>query len=150
MAFPRLLSLPPHVIGLGYLLAYVALDWISYVHPFGPFGITPWNPSTGMSFVLALLFGLRHLPLLFLAPVLADVLVRGLPAGFVGLLGSLVIGAGYSAAALVLLRPVPHFDVSLSSTRDLFLLLLVAVVSSAAVALVYVAIHVFAGFFPWS
>ena len=63
MAFPRLLSLSPHVIGACYLLLYVTLDWISYVHPYGPFGITPWNPATGLSIVLILLFGTRHLPL---------------------------------------------------------------------------------------
>ena len=56
MAFPRLLSLPSHVIGLCFVLGYVALDWISFVHSFGPFGITPWNPPTGLSFVLILLF----------------------------------------------------------------------------------------------
>ncbi len=150
MAFPRLLSLSPQAVGLGYLLAYITLDWISFVHPLGPFGITPWNPSTGLSFVLILLFGLRHLPLLFLAPPVADLLVRGLPAGLVGVLSGLAIGAGYSVAALILLRPLPRFDVSLSSTWDLFLLLLVAAVSSAAVAVAYVVIHILGGFLPWS
>ncbi|HRD76040.1 MAG TPA: MASE1 domain-containing protein, partial [Hyphomicrobiaceae bacterium] len=150
MAFPRLLSLPPHVIGFGYLLAYIALDWISFVHPYGPFAITPWNPSTGLSFVLVLLFGLRHLPMLFLAPVAADLLIRGVPAGFAGVLGGLVIGGGYSVAAFLLLRPLPRFDVSLSSTRDLFLLLLVAAGSSSLVAVAYISIHVIFGQLPMS
>ena len=39
-------------ITCGYLVAYVALDWLSYVHPFDAFGITPWSPPTGLSFAL--------------------------------------------------------------------------------------------------
>ena len=35
-------------IGLAYLVSYVLLDWVSYVHPFAAFGITPWNPQTGL------------------------------------------------------------------------------------------------------
>src|SRR5512143_561997 len=79
MAFPRVFSLPPAVIGIGYLAGYVLLDWVSFIHPFAPFGITPWNPPTGLSFILILLFGQRFIPLLFAAPLLADILVRQLP-----------------------------------------------------------------------
>jgi hypothetical protein len=46
----------------------VVLDWVSFVEPYAPFGITPRNPNTGLSFVLILLFGQRMIPLLFLAP----------------------------------------------------------------------------------
>jgi hypothetical protein len=70
MAFPRVFSLPPAVIGIGYLASYVLLDWVSFIQPFAPFGITPWNPPTGLSFILVLLFGQRYLPLLFAAPSL--------------------------------------------------------------------------------
>ena len=79
MAFPRLLSLPRVVIGPAFLAGYVLLDWASYIQPFGPFGITPWNPPTGLSFVLILIFGQRFLPILFVAPLLADIIVRRLP-----------------------------------------------------------------------
>ena len=65
MAFPRLLSLPRVVIGPAFLAGYVLLDWASYIQPFGVFGITPWNPPTGLSFVLILIFGQRFLPLIF-------------------------------------------------------------------------------------
>ncbi|MDX2156076.1 MAG: MASE1 domain-containing protein [Hyphomicrobiaceae bacterium] len=151
MAFPRLLTLPSHVIALGFLVGYVTLDWISFVHPFGPFGITPWNPPTGLSFVLILLFGQRHLPLLFLAPLLADLMVRGQAATWpVSLLTSVIIGSGYSTVALALLRPAVRLDVSLSSMRDLALLLLAAVVSAAAVAVGCVAVYVVADLVAWT
>lgn len=151
MAFPKLLSMPQPAIAAGYIAGYVALDWISFLHPFGPFGITPWNPPTGLSFVLILLFGQRYLPLLFLAPLLADLIVRGstlsLPVAF---LASGVIGAGYSVAALALLSPAMRLDVSLSYMRDLALLLLVAVLSSSGVAAAVVAVYAASGMVAWS
>src|SRR5262245_57735307 len=94
----------PWLIGTSYLVAYVILDGGSYVQPLRPFGITPWNPHTGLTFALILLFGGRYLPLLFVAPFLADLVVRGLPAPLpVEVLLSAVIGLGYGAATLLLI-----------------------------------------------
>lgn len=151
MAFPKLLSMPQPAIAAGYLASYVALDWISFLHPLGPFGITPWNPQTGLSFVLILLFGQRYLPLLFVAPLLADLIVRGLPVSATATFASsAMIGAGYSIAALAILNPVMRLDVSLSYMRDLALLLLVALVSSGGVALGVAAVYSAAGAVPWN
>ena len=36
------------------------------------FGIAPWNPGAGLSFVLILVFGRQLIPLLFVAPLLAN------------------------------------------------------------------------------
>lgn len=150
MAFPRLLSLPPHVISTAFVVAYVGLEWISFVHPFRSFGITPWNPGMGLSFVVILLFGQRHMPMLFVAPLLADLFVRGTPASPVAMVLSSAVIAGGSALALrFLLRPALRFDVSLSSQRDLFLLLLVAAVSAAAVSAGFVGIYCAAGLLSW-
>lgn len=146
MAFPRVFSLPPAVIGIGYLAGYVLLDWVSFIQPFAPFGITPWNPPTGLSFIVVLLFGQRYLPLLFAAPLLADLLVRQLPLPWpVELAACAVIGGGYAAGLTVLLRPATRFNPALASMRDLILLLGVAAASSAAVAVCYVGVLVAAG-----
>src|ERR671925_427749 len=72
------LALPRWWVAPLYLSGYVLLDHISFVFPLVPFGITPWNPPTGLSFVLILLAGRRYLPLLFLAPFTADFLLRGM------------------------------------------------------------------------
>jgi signal transduction histidine kinase len=53
---------------------------------------------------------------------------------------ALIVGCGYAAAALVLLHPRLRFDLSLQSLRDLRILLSVAVLSSAAVTLAYIAL----------
>lgn len=150
MAFPRLLSMPRIVIGPAFLAGYVFLDWASYIQPFGPFGITPWNPPTGLSFVLILIFGQRFLPLIFAAPLLADIIVRRLPLPIhIELFACLIIGGGYGLAAISLLRPKLKFDVSLSSMRDTALLMLAAVASGAIVSALHVLLLSSAGLVPW-
>src|SRR5688500_10303513 len=69
----RPVSLLP--LAAAYIPCHVLLDWLSYVHPFGAFGITPWNPSTGLGFVLVLLQGGRALPILFVALLVSNIAV---------------------------------------------------------------------------
>ncbi len=151
MAFSRLLSLTPGVIALGFLVGYVGLHWLSVIQPIGSFGITPWNPPTGLGFVLILVFGQRYAPLLFVAPLMADAIVGGFPVAWgVELATTLAIGGGYTLAALALLRPGLKFDLALTSMRDLLLFLAAAALSAAAVAGCYVLVHASAGLVPWS
>lgn len=149
MAFPRIFKLPPSVLALSFLTGYVLLDWISFIHPFAPFGITPWNPPTGLSFILVLLFGQRFIPLLFVAPLLADIMVRQLPLSWtVEFITSATIGGFYAAGLLLLLRPAMRFNPALTSMRDLVMLIVVASVSSAFVAMSYVGVLVVAQWLP--
>ena len=140
MPLASLLSRRHIEIALAYLAGYVLLDWLSYVHPFASFGITPWNPPTGLSFALILLFGAEYLPWLFVAPVLADALVRGfpLPVG-AEIAAALIIGGGYAVATAVLLSPKLRFDPALLSRHSLVMLMAVAITSTAIVAGSYVA-----------
>lgn len=149
MPLARLLSRRHIEIALAYLLGYVVLDWLSYVHPFAGFGITPWNPPTGLSFALILLFGREFLPWLFVAPVVADALVRGLPLPLGAQIAAvLIIGGGYAAATVLLLSPRLRFDPTLGSRRSLALLMAVAVGTTAVVAASYVAMLVAFGILP--
>src|SRR5215471_21598692 len=116
----RIVSPPVVIVGVGYVVAYVLLDWISFIEPYGPVGITTWNPSTGLSLTLGLLFGPRMIPLLFVGPLLSDLILNQSPVPWsVELSFVVVIGSGYSAA--LLLRPSLQFDPALSSMRDLIL-----------------------------
>jgi two-component system sensor kinase FixL len=137
---PASFNAHPLLIALGYLGGYVLLDRISFIEPYGPFGaITPWNPNTGLSFVLFFLFGQRFLPLLFISPLLADLANRPvLLPWMIELLSAVLIGGGYSAALIFLKRPKIGFDPALSSTRDVVLLILVTVISAAVVSSAYV------------
>jgi two-component system, LuxR family, sensor kinase FixL len=149
MPITRLLSRRHVEIALAYLAGYVLLDWLSYVHPYASFGITPWNPPTGLSFALILLFGAEFVPWLFIAPVLADALVRDLPLPIAAeLSASIIIGGGYAAATMLLLAPRLRFDPSLTSRHSLLLLMMVAVISTAMVAAAYVGMLVAFGMLP--
>jgi signal transduction histidine kinase len=149
MPIARLLSRRHIEIALAYLGGYVLLDWLSYVHPFAGFGITPWNPPTGLSFALVLLFGTEFLPWLFVAPVVADVLVRGFALPVAAEIAvAVIIGGGYAVATVLLLLPRLCFDPTLGSRHSLVLLMAVAVASTAVVAASYVAMLVAFGVLP--
>jgi two-component system sensor kinase FixL len=149
MPLMRLLSLRHFEIAFTYLAGYVLLDWLSYVHPVASFGITPWNPPTGLSFALVILFGAEFLPWLFVAPVLADAFVRGLalplPAECAA---ALIIGGGYTGATALLILPRLRFDPTLATRTSLLLLLTTAVVSTAIVTASYVGMLVAFGLLP--
>jgi two-component system, LuxR family, sensor kinase FixL len=146
IAFPGILDAHKFLIGLAYLVGYVALDWVSFVEPYAPVGITPWNPNTGLSFVLVLAFGRRMIPLLFVAPFLADLINRPIILPWaVEVLAVMLIGGVYSAALIFLDRSNIRFNSALSSMRDLVMLMVVAVVSAALVASGYVGLTVAAG-----
>lgn len=146
MPVTRLLSRSHLAIALAYVAAYVLLDWVSYVHPFAAFGITPWNPQTGLSFALLLLFGLEFLPWLFVAQLLADGAVRQLPLPWLTeLLVVLATGVVYGGANALLLSRRVRFDPTLASKRSLLLLMGTAAGSIAVVALGHIVILVASG-----
>jgi two-component system, LuxR family, sensor kinase FixL len=146
MPISRLLSRSYFEIGFAYLAGYVLLDWVSFVHPVASLGITPWNPPPGLSFALILLFGPSFLPWLFIAPFVADALVRDFPLPiWAEVMTSSVIGLGYGIGALALARPSLRFDVTLASKRDILLLIAAAALAAALVALSYVSIASAAG-----
>jgi two-component system sensor kinase FixL len=135
MPIARVLLRSHLTIAATYLFAYVLLDWVSYVHPFAASGITPWNPQTGLSFALVLLFGASFIPWLFVAVLLSDLVVRSLllPAN-AEILMVLISGLGFSGAAAFLLSRRAHFDPTLSSRGSLLVLMLTAIASIALVA----------------
>src|SRR5688572_25420704 len=88
---------------VGFGAAYVALDWLSFIHPLQQYGITPWNPQAALAIALLALGGQRWLPILVAAIVFAEWGVRGAPAGWPGtLLLATVLALGYAAIAHVL------------------------------------------------
>jgi two-component system sensor kinase FixL len=130
---------------LAYLVAYVALDWTSYVFPVKTYAITPWNPPAGLSVAFLLLGGLRLAPALLAAALIADLLVRpgGVGAGF-SLLSSLVLAAGYMGLVAFLMR-VARIDLELRRVRDVGWLVGTVVPVTLAIAAVYVGLHAGAG-----
>jgi len=133
-----------------YLALYVALDWVSLIEPAGVLGITPWNPSAGLSFALLLRYGFRVAPAVFVAVVLADVLSRELPIQRVAAVAAaLAVALGYAATAW-LLRVRLAMSLRLDTLRDLALLIGVPLVATGIVAATVVTIYAAAALLPWS
>ncbi len=125
------------VIGLLYLASYALLDWLSFISPIAPVGVTPWNPATGLSFALVLLLGREYVPWLFLAPLVTSTLVLDLPMPIVvHVLGAAIVGTGYGLATSALeIMPRLAFDRTLSTKSPLAVLLItVALVSTGTVS----------------
>jgi two-component system sensor kinase FixL len=138
---------PPPWLGPCYVVAYLLLDWVSFIDPIGRFGITPWNPPPGLSLALLLAFGLRQGVWLFVAALLAEFVVRGGPAPVPILIAvSLVLALGYTALAAVLRRL--GVNVELVTLRDAGLFLVASAVATGLIALTFVGILVASGSLP--
>jgi len=132
----------------GYLAAYIALDWVSYVYALRPFNITPWNPPPGISLALLLVYGLRWSPALFVASLASEFAVRGVsaPLGF-STLSSALVAIGYTALAWALLR-VARFDPRFERLRDVTWFSAFVAIGTLAVALAYVGLVFAEGYIP--
>ena len=145
-AFPTSLGAHKAIASFIYLAAYVGLDRVGFIQPYGPSGITAWNPGTGLSFFLVLAFGVWTIPFLFIAPFLAD-LVNGtiIQPWSIEILSVALVGGIYSIALIFLQRANDTFDPALSSMRDLVVLMLVAAISAGFVAPIYVGLVIAVG-----
>jgi two-component system sensor kinase FixL len=120
------------LVGAVYLVAYVALDWISFEYEFSPLGITPWNPPPGLSLVLLLREGLVFAPWLLVAAATADVIVRGLISWEYTMASAAAIAVGYSLAAALLRSR--RIDLRLGRLRDVVWLIAISAPAAAGVA----------------
>ncbi|MGH8313760.1 MAG: ATP-binding protein [Steroidobacterales bacterium] len=131
-----------------YLTAYVALDWVSYIDPIGPLGITPWNPPPGLSLFLLLRYGLGYAPWLFVAAGLAEVLVRGGPAPWPVLIVACgVLAAGYTTVAALLRRRF-RIHHEFATLHDTAVFTATVVAATAIIAMLYVGTFAVAGLLP--
>lgn len=134
---PQTKSLQPLLILLTYTLVYLALDHVSYLKPYGTFGVTPWNPQSGLSVALIYLAGPAYAPAVLASAAVADYLLRGGPlAWFMELGTSLVLGVVYVAAG-VALRGMKDFDSRLSAARDIMILIGIAGTTAAVSTVLY-------------
>ena len=119
--------------GAAFLAAFIALEWMSFIHEYKGLPVTPWNPGLGVVFALMLYSGARYGVVLFAGVLVAEIAVlrTNLPWPFI--IGvATVIAVGYSAVAYVIRR---RLDVGLDHLRDVFLLLAAGGVGALLVAL---------------
>lgn len=131
-----------------FLVVYLPVDWLTFIPVPPSINITPWNPPAGLYMALLVLTGWRALPVVAVALVAGDLLVRGFPASMAALAASnVVILAGYGATAWGLVRIV-GMDPALGRVRDVAALLGGTFVGAAVVAVGFVAVFVADGAVP--
>jgi len=130
-------SLQPVIIVLAYGLIYLALDYVSYLKPYGVFGVTPWNPQSGLNVALIYLGGGIYGPAVLIAAAVADYVWRGGPLTWpLELASSMALGLVYIAAG-VALRRMSDFDPRLRTSSDVMILIAVACATAALSAVLY-------------
>lgn len=117
------------------LLAYVGLEWVSFIHEYKGVPITPWNPGLGLLFAFMVLKGApRYALLLFVGVLIAEFAVlRTSLEWYVVLSISLSISGGYAAVAIAVRRQL-RLDVGLKRLKDVVELLGTALLGGSAVA----------------
>ncbi|MBI3140288.1 MAG: MASE1 domain-containing protein [Rhodocyclales bacterium] len=149
-AGPALRAPRAWALAAGYVGLYLALDWVSYIHPLASLGVTPWNPPPALSLALLLRAGLRFAPALFPAALLAEIFIHDAPTPFaVQLASALALSAGYAGAAWLLAGPL-RFDPRLLRRRDLLALVAVTLAAALVVGTLYVAVHAAGELLGWS
>ncbi len=139
---------PTPLVAAAYVVAYVALDRVSFIDPVGAFAITPWNPPPGLSLAFLLRYGIRQGGWLFVAALAAEFLVRGAPAPLPLLIAaSLLLAVAYTGVTALLTR-VLRFEPDLASLRDAAVFVVTASLACGAIALAFVALFAGSGLLP--
>ena len=136
------------VVAVGFIVGYLALDWVSYIHPMQRFSITPWNPQPALAIALLMLGGQRWITLVFAGTLLAEWFVRGnSPVAPSTLLVAAVLALGYAAIARTLCGRFA-IGAALDSLRDVLRLVGVAGVGALATGILYIAALLAGGLGP--
>jgi signal transduction histidine kinase len=137
----------PWAVGIGYLAAFLLLDWVSFIRPLHGLNITPWSPQFALAIAL-LLWNRRWLPLVAAGLLAAEVVVRGVPDDWRVTLGaSAALALAYAAVARSVSRQVQRTP-ALSSRRDLLWFTAIAAAGSLLCAAIYVGSFALAGLGP--
>jgi signal transduction histidine kinase len=130
----------PAALAAGYLVAFVLLDWASYIRPMQGLNITPWNPQPALAVALLMRYP-GWSALVWLGLVLAEYAVRDVQAGWpVLVVSAAFLTAVYGAMAWVLRRELRRRQ-AIESTRDVLAMTGTIAAGSLACAVCYVVIH---------
>jgi signal transduction histidine kinase len=140
---PSLLS--RHVVwqwitATGVIIAYVALEWISFIHESKGLPLTPWNPGLGLVFACLILVGPRYGIALFAGVIIAEIVVlrSNLEWPVIIAIGA-IVASGYALVAAVI-RKQFQLDAGLGHLRDVTILLLAAFIGSTLITLLLAAV----------
>src|SRR5262245_1008565 len=120
---------------IALLSAYLALEWVSFIHEHKGLPVTPWNPALGLVFAVMLLKGMAYGIVLFVGVVSAEVLILRTQLPWTIVLGmAALITASFGLVAAVVRRYI-GFDHALNHVRDILVLLGAGTVAAAISAI---------------
>ncbi len=131
-----------------FIAAYVALDWGSFLHATHGLNITPWNPALALGLAVSMKHGRNTIVPWFIALLLGELLVRGLPSPLLNtLIQSACLAACYSTIADIIRR---NFNIAggLSNQRNFFFWLAVVVFGTFLTSCVYLLLLFISGQIP--
>ena len=124
-------------MAVGYVAAYVVLDWASYIRPLQGLNITPWNPQPAVAISL-LMWRRQWVWLVWVSLAVAEFAVRGVPDNLLGAFAATVgLSLTYAAIAQSLVRHV-GLTAPFRDRGGLLWFTVIAVVGSLLCALLYV------------
>lgn len=133
---------------LAFIAAYIALDWASYLHPLHGLNITLWNPAPALGLVVWLRFGrLTAIPW-FVAIMVGEFAIRGMPAEFlVTIFLSIVLTTGYGVIGEFLRKRLRDGEVFGDRIRLMTWLSIVGI-GTLANSLIYISLLSLTGLLP--
>ena len=116
------------------LLAYVGLEWVSFIHEYKGVPVTPWNPGLGVAFAVLVLRGPHYGLVLFAGVLIAELFVLRTELEWPVIVGvAALISASFATAASITRRHL-RLDIGLSHVRDVLVLLAAGAAAAAASA----------------
>ena len=88
---------------IGFVIAYLVLEWISFIHEYKGLPLTSWNPGLGLAFACLILIGPHYGIALFAGIIIAEIVVlqSDLEWTIIVLIAA-IIASGYSFVAIVI------------------------------------------------
>ncbi len=135
---------------LAFIVAVLAVDWVSFIHEPPAINVTPWNPPAGLYVALLLLAPRLAVLQVFVALTLGDIIVRGGPAPLPLLaVANLLITAIYAGGAW-LLREKAQLHPALDRLNDLVALIIAVPITAVPAALAFAVPYAVVGVIPWA
>ncbi len=132
-----------------FLAAYVALEWISFIHELNDIPVTPWNPGLGCIYFLMVLKGPAYGILLFAGVILGEVFIlESQLSWFVIMTIGALVATAYAATAHAA-RNLLSLNKGLVNLRDVVVLLASGVAGAVMVALLLALLLIAVGRFQW-
>ena len=128
------IDLPSAIRAAVFLAAYMALEWVSFIHEYKGLPITPWNPGLGVVFALMVYQGARYGIVLFAGVVLAEIFVLRSKFEWPTILSiAAIIAIGYGIVASMLRKHL-RIDAGLNRLRDVLALVIAGTSAAILVA----------------